>query len=275
MRSTARYFFAATAALLPLMAAACSDQAPTAVAPAVEQSVYSVMDAKTGEPRAINLPATATAPAGPLAVIVPPECDPDFGCDPPPPPPDPCAGVSPLVSSSYTAYYGVDPYTATEAAATYTANCAPQVVTGLGARVDGNDNVTTLWIEFGTLNVDGTVTGRHVVKTGSDAYHDVEAWVSVPTNVNGSITSVSMGQGNTHNLRTLRANYQTFGIGSNGHPVLQNDDHQVQGGVDPFSSSIDLSWSLPYYTNNVAIGFGFRSANSKMKTGRTFVGVIN
>jgi len=280
MRSTKHRFLAAAAALLPLMAAACSDRAPTAAAPAEpaaeKQSVYSVVDPATGEPRAINVPASAlAAPPAPLAVIDP-ACDPNFEtCDISPPPPTDVCTYALRITGVDSLIFGLEPYAVPEAKSTYKTTCAYQVVTGLGARVDANDNVTTLWIEYGTLNPDGTVTGRHVVKTGSDANHDVEAWIGVPDGVDGSITSVIMGQGGTHNLRTLRGAYQTFGIGSNGKPTLQGVDYGLQGGVDPFSSNIDLSWSAYMPSNQVIIGYGFRSAYYKMRTGHAYVGTIN
>ncbi|HWK89393.1 MAG TPA: hypothetical protein VNP72_05335, partial [Longimicrobium sp.] len=191
-----RYFLIAAAALLPALSA-CSDTLAVPDSPAVQKAPTSVLDRTTGEPRSLTsmtadrefiMPPGSQPGGGLSAIVMPPgdfcdpsyeicECDPtiQYGCQPCDPTNEehwcyepPCTTAA-TVASVATVRTGDDPNHSLEANGTASYSCGGYLVlTGVGIRMDSNDNIVTLWLKYRRLFANGTWGTTELRKYGTD-----------------------------------------------------------------------------------------------------------
>jgi hypothetical protein len=198
-------------------------------------------------------------------------CDPYYGCTPVEPPP--CAPQ--LITGLSERRAGTLPYNSLEVSGTTSSSCGLLVLTGIGARINGSDDYTTLKLRGRRLNPDGTWGETVDYNYGSSPYHSLEVWGEVPysgTDFYG-IVGVGVGQGGTEDVRTLVIYYRkleltTSGIRATG-PV-----YQLYFGANPYGY-LDVSY-LTYADNEVFVGAGFRSYDDgeRTKTMAAYIGTI-
>lgn len=289
---------AASAAALSVLGA-CGDQptAPAAADQAAEQrsAPTSIIDPATGEAVATNYNPAGTVVvspgasalerlgAQPLAYCTPyepcepcgfdqpcePECDPNDpngGCYTPPPPP--CSSLI----TSYTEYRaGVEPYSFLEVSGTASSSCGFLVVTGLGARINGSDDYTTLALRGRRVNADGSWGETVDYRFGSSPNHSLEAFGEVPSGY--AVTGVAIGQSGTEDVRTIVLYYRQVQLTSAGVRMV-GPTYTARFGASPYNYT-DASY-ITYNDNQVFVGAGFRSidAGEKTATMAAFVGTL-
>ena len=272
---------------------ACDQPTSPMAADAVEQrnGATSAIDPSTGEPVALNyrpagtvvtVPWKGMVPAGPARsyycdpYIYDPycQCDPydpygcqcDYyynpeGCEPITPPP-----CDPYMITGYTEHRaGTLPYNSLEVSGITSSNCGLLVLTGIGARINGSDDYTTLKLRGRRLNSDGTWGETVDYNYGSSPYHSLEAWGEVPyssTDFYG-IVGIGVGQGGTESVRTLVIHYRKFELTTSG--VRATGPTYTAGfGANPYGY-LDASY-ITYADNEVFVGAGFRSYDDGEKT---------
>ncbi len=290
-----KYLTLAAAALLPALAACDQDalSTPSALAPEKTQPT-SVIDPATGEPVAINYPSNPTyvdfpaGQTGPLQVINPvpidpcdptyeycePEpCDPavDYGCQPcdPTNPSHWCYCEPGLITAVRTQRSGSEPNNAAEVSSLAGTSCNRQVVTGIGARIIEDSNYSTLHVEYRQPYSNGTLGARTIHRTGSAPTATLEAWASVPDGY--AIVGVKVGQGGTHDLRTLIVSYRAIQLTASG-VRMQGPVYTINAGVAPYGST-----NVDYLTTSdteVYSGIGLRSAVQQTKTMISYIGQL-
>jgi|GEM_PF-3361005 len=265
---------AATAATLTLLGA-CDQPTgvPTPLTPAEQKSApTSAIDPATGEAVALNYkPAGPVRLGGPsLAPIAP--CTIEEPCDPEPPcdPNDPYGGCyQPPCSSLITTYNeyraGIEPYSFLEVSGTTSSSCGYLVLTGIGARINGSDDYTTLALRGRRLNPDGTWGATVDYRFGSSPNHTLEAWGEVPASstVFYGITGVAIGQSGTEDVRTLKIFYRQIALTSAGVRAT-GPTYTAYFGANPFGA-LDASY-VTYNDNEVLVGAGFRSIDQGERT---------
>lgn len=282
-----RYLAAAALIALPLVSA-CDQQAlttsPAALA-AEEALPSSVLNAATGEPVATNAPTAdvvytmgeiATPNSveiceryDPTCVEPPPACDPvyDYGCEPcPRDNPDAwCYCATPSVIDTYTTVRtGDEPTAGFEANGTGTTSCGGyNVLIGVGMRMDGSDNITTLHLKYQRVNPDGTFGYTVLAKYGSDPNHVLEGYAeALPGEV---IVGLGLGSQGSHNVRTIRIwkrpiTATSAGVRTTGSMTAESFGYEP-GGV------LDTSHVIPLAnTHQVYVGVGARGHDHEVKT---------
>ncbi len=289
---------AASAAALSVLGA-CGDQ-PTAPAAAADQAAEqrsaptSVIDPSTGEAVATNykpagtvvvMPGVSALEPGarPLAVCTvyepcepcgfdqpcEPECDPNDPsgeCYNPPPPP--CRSLI----TNYTEYRaGIQPYSFLEVSGTASSSCGFLVVTGLGARINGSDDYTTLALRGRRVNGDGSWGETVDYRFGSSPNHSLEAFGEVPSGY--AVTGVAIGQSGTEDVRTIVLSYRQVQLTAAG-VRMTGPTYTARFGASPYNYT-DASF-VTYNDNEVFVGAGFRSIDDGERTATmaAFVGVL-
>lgn len=289
---------AASAAALSVLGACDQPAAPaTAAAEAVEQrsAPTSALDPRTGEMVALNyrpVGKMVTIPAGISASLYEPTepCDPNYElCGPCDPnyqicEPDPCDPTDPnsycytppcsaAISTFNTYYAGIEPYGAVEVSGTTSSSCGFLVLTGIGARINGSDDYTTLALRGRRINPNGTWGETVNYRFGSSPNHTLEAWGEVPTGDNYGITGVAIGQSGTEDVRTLIVYYRKIELTSAGVRAT-GPTYTLRFGSSPYGYT-DVSF-LTYSDNEVFVGAAFRSIDQGERTAtmRAFVGYL-
>jgi hypothetical protein len=263
----------AAAATLTLLGAC--DQ-PTGLATpgaAAEQksAPTSAIDPTTGEPVAFNYTPVGTvvtpgARSGGALAISP--CTIEEPCDPEPPcdPNDPYGGCyQPPCSSlinSYTEYRaGIEPYSFLEVAGTTSSSCGYLVLTGIGARINGSDDYTTLALRGRRLNANGTWGETVDYRFGSSPYHTLEAWGEVPSGY--GVTGIAIGQSGKEDVRTIVLYYRQLVLTSAGVRAT-GPTYTARFGSNPYGYT-DASY-VTYNDAEVFVGAGFRSIDNGERT---------
>jgi hypothetical protein len=260
-----------TAAAASLTLLGACDQPTSLATPttAAEQksAPTSAIDPATGEPVALNYTPVGTVRGGAPALAISP-CTIEEPCDPEPPcdPNDPYGGCyqppcSSLIST-YTEYRaGTEPYSFLEVAGTTSSNCGYRVLTGIGARINGSDDYTTLALRGRRLNPDGTWGETVDHRFGSSPNHTLEAWGEVPAGY--GITGVAIGQSGTEDVRTLVLYYRQLAITFAGVRAT-GPTYTARFGASPYGYT-DASY-VTYADNEVFVGAGFRSIDAGERT---------
>jgi hypothetical protein len=197
----------------------------------------SVIDPATGEPVAINyrsegrvivvpppgkIKATTSALSEELPdwPIEPTECDPiyDYGCQPCPTN-NPAAWCyqppcTPAISNYVEFRAGNEPNGPLDVLGMATSNCGYLVVTGIGGRIDGHDNYTTLHLRARRIYPNGTWGETVTYRFGTEPNHSLEAWGEVPAGY--AITGLTVGQSQSENLVKLEIYYRKLELTSAG-----------------------------------------------------------
>jgi hypothetical protein len=286
-----KYLTLAAAALLPALAACDQPSAPSALTPEKTQPT-SVIDPATGEPVAINYPSNPTyadfpsGEAAPLQVVLPPPgCDPSYEfCEPEPCDPavdygcQPCDPTNPshwcycepgLITAIRTQRSGSEPNNSAEVSSLAGPTCNRQVVTGIGARIVEDSDYSTLHVEYRQPYSNGTLGPRVIYKSGPSPNSTVEAWASVPDGY--AIVGVKVGQGGTHDMRTLIVDYRAFQLTASG-VRMQGPIYTINAGVAPYGST-NVSYTT-YSDTEVFSGIGLRSAVQQTKTMISYLGQL-
>jgi hypothetical protein len=264
----------------PLMAAAVAtltllgacDQPTDLVAPtaAAEQksAATSAIDPATGEPVALNFTPARTTRGGATALAAISPCTIEEPCDPEPPcdPNDPYGGCyqPPCTSliSTYNEYRaGIEPYSFLEVSGTTSSGCGYLVLTGIGARINGSDDYTTLALRGRRLNRDGTMAETVDYRFGSSPNHTLEAWGEVPAGY--GITGIAIGQSGTEDVRTLVIYYRQIALTVAGVRAT-GPTYTARFGANPYGYT-DASY-VTYNDNEVFVGAGFRSIDNGERT---------
>lgn len=269
-------FLAAAAATLPLLGAC--DQPTSLATPgsAAEQksAPTSAIDPTTGEMTALNYHPTGrivTVPAstGGSADLISP-CTVEEPCEPPCDPSDPYGGcyVPPCSSliSGYTEYRaGTEPYSFLEVSGTTSSSCGYLVLTGIGARINGSDDYTTLALRGRRINADGTWGETVNYRFGSSPNHTLEVWGEVPASSTDfyGIVGIAVGQSGTEDVRTLRVYYRKLELTSSGIRAT-GATYLASFGANPYGA-LDASY-VSTTDNQVFVGAGFRSIDAGEKT---------
>lgn len=287
---------------LPLLAA-CSDLTQTSAAKAETAQPTSVLNAATGEITSIKPMTKAdrefVVPSrmsgkGLNAVVLPPEiCDPSveycveepcdpryqygcYPCDPTDPEHwcyEPPCYTPTTIGSVATVRTGDDPNAGLEASGTAYYNCGGYLMlVGVGIRQNADDNITTLHLKYRRVNADGTLGATELRKYGSEPNHSLEAEGEVTEG--NAIVGIGIGNGNSHNVRTLRIYRRPIGMTSAGVRTYGNIDFDnfgyVPGGV------LDTQYTIPLAnTNQVYVGLGARAHWYEVKTLAHFIGTLN
>ena len=290
-------------AMATLTALSACDQptGPMATDTGVEQrsSPTSAIDPRTGELVALNyqpagkvvtIPWKGLSPGGPARSLY---CDPyDFFCQcdpydpyggccdpydpygecytPPPPPCDPY-----LITGYSERRAGTLPYNSLEVSGTTASSCGMLVLTGLGARINGSDDYTTLKLRGRRLNPDGTWGETVDYNYGSSPNHSLEAWGEVPYSATDfyGIVGVGIGQSGTEDVRTLVIHYRKLELTASG--IRATGPIYTAGfGANPYGY-LDVSY-LTYADTEVFVGAGFRSydAGERTKTMAAYIGTF-
>jgi hypothetical protein len=264
----------AAAATLTLLGACDQPTGVAAPGPAAEQksAPTSAIDPTTGEPVALNYTPGATARGGAPALVAISPCTIEEPCDPEPPcdPNDPYGGCyqppcSSLISS-YTEYRaGTEPYSFLEVSGNTSSSCGYLVLTGIGARIDGSDDYTTLALRGRRLRPDGTWGETVNYRFGSSPNHTLEAWGEVPSSSTAfyGITGVAIGQSGTEDIRTLVIYYRQLVLTSAGVRAT-GPTYTARFGTSPYGYT-DASY-VTYNDNEVFVGAGFRSIDAGERT---------
>ncbi len=268
---------AAAVATLTLLGACDQPTAPATPATAVEQksAPTSAIDPATGEAVALNYRAAATVltagersgRGGAPALAIRP-CTIEEPCDPEPPcdPNDPYGGCyqppcSSLISTFNEYRAGTEPYSFLEVSGTTSSGCGYLVLTGIGARINGSDDYTTLALRGRRLNPNGTWAETVDYRFGSSPYHSLEAWGEVPSGY--GITGVAIGQSGTEDVRTLVLYYRQLAVTSAGVRAT-GPTYTARFGASPYGYT-DASY-VTYNDNEVFVGAGFRSIDAGERT---------
>lgn len=259
---------AAAAATLTLLGAC--DQPTSLATPrtAAEQksAPTSAVDPATGELVALNYTPVGTVRGAPALAIAP--CTIEEPCDPEPPcdPNDPYGGCyqppcSSLISTYNEYRAGIEPYSFLEVSGTTSSSCGYLVLTGIGARINGSDDYTTLALRGRRLNADGTWGGTTDYRFGSSPNHTLEAWGEVPSGY--GITGIAIGQSGTEDVRTLVLYYRQLAVTSAGVRAT-GPTYTARFGASPHGYT-DASY-VTYSDTEVFVGAGFRSIDNGERT---------
>lgn len=260
---------AAAAATLTLLGAC--DQPTSLAAPtaAAEQksAPTSAIDPATGEMVALNYTPAAPARGGAALAAISPctveePCDPDPPCDPS----DPYGGCyqppcSSLISTYNEYRAGIEPYSFLEVSGTTSSGCGYLVLTGIGARINGSDDYTTLALRGRRLNADGTWAETVDYRFGSSPNHSLEAWGEVPSGY--GITGIAIGQSGTEDVRTLLIYYRQLAVTFAGVRAT-GPTYTARFGANPYGYT-DASY-VTYNDHEVFVGAGFRSIDNGERT---------
>lgn len=265
------------AAAVTLLAGCDQPTGPAASALKAEQKATSSVNPVTGELEANNYrsigkvmtfdgameSANLYEPIEPCTVDNP--CEPE-PCDPNDPygacynPPTPCSA---LITGFNTVRTGIQAYGALEVSGTTSSSCGYLVMTGIGARINGSDDYTTLHLRGRRVYPNGTFGETVTYRFGSSPNHSLEAWAEVPPTDNYAIVGVAIGQSGTEDVRTLVINYRKIEITPAG--VRLTGPIYTQGfGANPYGYT-DASY-LTYADNEVFVGAGFRSIDDGERT---------
>jgi hypothetical protein len=265
---------AAAVATLALLGACDQPTAPATLPTAVEQksAPTSAIDRATGEAVAFNYTPAARVltPGGrggaPALAIAP--CTIEEPCDPEPPcdPNDPYGGCyqppcSSLISTYNEYRAGIEPYSFLEVSGTTSSGCGYLVLTGIGARINGSDDYTTLALRGRRLNANGTWGETVDYRFGSSPYHSLEVWGEVPANY--GVTGIAIGQSGTEDVRTLVLYYRQLAVTALGVRAT-GPTYTARFGVSPYGYT-DASY-VTYNDHEVFVGAGFRSIDNGERT---------
>jgi hypothetical protein len=268
MRFNTTLLAVATATLTLLGACDQPTGVPTPPTAAEQKSApTSAIDPATGEPVALNYRPAGPVRSGPsLATISP--CTVEEPCDPEPPcdPSDPYGGCyqppcSSLISSYNEYRAGIEPYSFLEVSGTTSSGCGYLVLTGIGARINGSDDYTTLALRGRRLNADGTWGETVDYRFGSSPYHSLEAYGEVPSGY--GVTGIAIGQGGTEDVRTIVLYYRQLSLTSGGVRAT-GPTYTARFGVSPYGYT-DASY-VTYSDHEVFVGAGFRSIDNGERT---------
>lgn len=268
MRFKTTLLTAAAASLTLLGACDQPTSLATPTAAAEQKSApTSAIDPTTGELVALNYTPAATGRGSAPALAISP-CTIEEPCDPEPPcdPNDPYGGCyQPPCSSligSYTEYRaGTEPNSFLEVAGTTSSSCGYLVLTGIGARINGSDDYTTLALRGRRLNPDGTWGATADYRFGSSPNHTLEAWGEVPSGY--GITGIAIGQSGTEDVRTIVLYYRQLAVTSAGVRAT-GPTYTARFGASPYGYT-DASY-VTYNDNQVFVGAGFRSIDAGERT---------
>ncbi len=172
----------------------------------------------------------------------------------------PCSALI-IYHNTYRA--GAEPYGSLEVSGTTHSGCGFLVLTGIGARINGSDDYTTLHLRGRRVYPNGTFGETVTYRFGSSPNHSLEAWAEVPPTDNFAIVGVAIGQSGTEDVRTLVINFRKIEITPAG--VRLTGPVYTQGfGSNPYGYT-DASY-LTYADNEVFVGAGFRSIDDGERT---------
>jgi hypothetical protein len=135
------------------------------------------------------------------------------------------------------------------------------VLTGIGARINGSDDYTTLALRGRRLNTDGTWGATSDYRFGSSPNHTLEVFGEVPSGY--GITGIAVGQGGTEDVRTLVLYYRQLALTSAGVRAT-GPTYTARFGANPYGYT-DASY-VTYNDNEVFVGAGFRSIDNGERT---------
>lgn len=265
---------AATAATLTLLGACDQPTAPATQPTAAEQKSVptSAIDPATGELVALNYRPVGTvltpgARGGAPSLAISP-CTIEEPCDPEPPcdPNDPYGGCyqppcSSLISTYNEYRAGTEPNSFLEVSGTTSSGCGYLVLTGIGARINGSDDYTTLALRGRRLYANGTWGETVDYRFGSSPYHSLEAWGEVPSGY--GVTGIAIGQSGTEDVRTIVLYYRQLALTVAGVRAT-GPTYTARFGASPYGYT-DASY-VTYNDHEVFVGAGFRSIDAGERT---------
>jgi hypothetical protein len=264
--------FLAAAVTLPLLGACDQPAAPAAAGSAVNQRSVptSAVDPATGELVALNYRPAGTVithdGVGPSLIEDISPCTVEEPCEPPCDTTDPYGGCyvppcSSLISGFTTYRAGIEPYGALEVSGTTSSNCGFLVLTGIGARINGSDDYTTLALRGRRVYADGSFGETVDYRFGSSPSHTLEAWGEVPAGY--AVVGVGIGQSGTEDVRTLQIRYRKIELTVAG-VRMTGPTYSTWVGANPYGA-LDVSYTTAN-DNEVFVGAGFRSIDAGEKT---------
>jgi hypothetical protein len=240
----------------------------------------------TGEPIALNYQPTGKVVVVPSAprdredkLIVDPSpddpgdpgsdpgsCDPiyDYGCQPCPSN-NPAAwcyqpACDPAIAGTVEFRTGSEPNGPLDVSGSTLTNCGYLVITGIGGRIDGHDNYTTLHIRGRRLNRNGTWGETVTYRFGTEPNHELEAWLDVPDGY--AITGLTIGQSQRENIEKLEIGYKKVELTSAGLRLTGPYLFKTFGASYPW---YDVSLNLDN-PSLVLVGVGLRTKDGEHTT---------
>jgi hypothetical protein len=265
------------------------------------------MDPATGELVALNTPTADrvytfyTAPtSAPSAVLQEPcydtfdstcgfcpdydpscgTCDPvyTYGCQPcPADDPNSWCYVQPCTTESIIDTYstvntGNRPWDYLEASGDGWTSCGGYLVLiGIGMRMSGDEDITTLHLKFQRIYADGTLGPTELRRYGTNPTHTLEVYAEVFPGE--AIVGVGAGTQSTERIRTLRIWKRP--IGWTGSAVRTSGSITSEGfGYSPYGT-LDTYYVIPSTnTDQVYVGLGATTYNERVTTLRHYLGVL-
>jgi hypothetical protein len=174
----------------------------------------------------------------------------------------PCSALI-IYHNTYRA--GAEPYGSLEVSGTTHSGCGFLVLTGIGARINGSDDYTTLHLRGRRINADGSWGETMTYRFGSSPNHSLEAWAEVPSSGTDfyGIVGVGLGQSGTEDVRTLMIAYRKLELTASGVRAT-GPTYRTWVGANPFGP-LDVSF-VSATDNEVFVGAGFRSVDAGERT---------
>lgn len=186
----------------------------------------------------------------------------------------PCT-VAPIISPTIeTVKTGDDPYHSLEASGNSYEQCGGyRILRGVGMRMDGHYNLTTLWLKYQRIYSDGTFGPTTLYKYGSNPTAELEADGEVTEG--NAIIGVGVGSQRSENVRTLHLWYRAIGPTADGLRTYGAIPPPLTRGYEP-TGALDTQYVLGIYdTNKVYVGLGARAADAEVKTLHHYIGTLN
>jgi hypothetical protein len=209
-----------------------------------------------------------------------PTCDPIYtsGCEPCPRD-DPNAWCyvppceTPSLIDGYTAVNtGNRPWDYLEASGNGWTSCGGYLVLiGIGMRMSGDEDITTLHLKFQRIYADGTFGPTELRRYGTNPTHALEVYAEALPGE--AIVGVGAGTQSTERIRTLRIWKRP--IRWNGSAVRTSGSITAEGfGYSPYGV-LDTSYVIPLAnTNEVYVGLGATTYNERVTTLSHLIGTL-
>ncbi|WP_420129868.1 hypothetical protein [Longimicrobium sp.] len=207
-------------------------------------------------------------------------CDPIYtwGCEPCPRD-DPSAWcyvppcTTPSIIDTYTAVNtGNRPWDSLEASGNGWTSCGGYLVLiGIGMRMSGDEDITTLHLKFQRIYEDGTFGPTELRRYGTNPTHALEVYAEALPGE--AIVGVGAGTQSTERIRTLRIWKRP--IGWTGSAVRTSGSITAEGfGYSPYGV-LDTSYVIPLAnTSEVYVGLGATTYNERVTTLSHLIGTL-
>ena len=145
------------------------------------------------------------------------------------------------------------------------------VLIGIGMRMSGDEDITTLHLKYQRIYADGTLGPTELRRYGTNPTHSLEVYAEALPGE--AIVGVGAGTQSTERIRTLRIWKRP--IGWTGSAIRTSGSITAEGfGYSP-GGTLDASYVIPATnTNEVYVGLGATTVNERVTTIRHEIGTL-